>query len=337
MMMEHRLFSRNRHGAMILLVLGAVLHGCSAPSLLITPVSGRRSLVETQLSRESFWTRNKVALIDVSGILMNGPKYQLLSEGEHPVSLLLEQLDKARSDRRVKAVILRINSPGGTVVASELMHDEITHFKKSGKPIVAVMMDVAASGGYYIACACDVILAQPSSVTGSIGVVMQLFDVSGTMEMIGVKSDAIVSGEHKDTGSPFRTMRPEERELFQNIVNDMYERFVTVVDAGRADLDGQSVRRLADGRVYTASQALEEGLIDGIASMREAVRIAKRRAGLQRARLVTYHRPLDYRPNYYARSAGTPGSDVNLIKFNGATWLDRMTPRFMYLWAPGRF
>ena len=309
--------------------------GCAPSSLLITPVAGGRALVETELSRDSFFARDKIALLDVTGVLINAPKPQLLGEGEHPVGLLLEQLDKARRDRLVKAVILRINSPGGAVTASELMHDEITHFKKSGKPILAVMMDVAASGGYYIACACDEIVAQPSTVTGSIGVVMQMFDISDTMNMIGIRSDAIISGTFKDTGSPYRAMRPEERELFQNVVDDMYERFIDVVVDGRPKLDEAAVRRLADGRIYTATQALEAGLIDRIATLREAIALAKRRAGTKRIRLVAYQRPLGYRPNYYTRAPLPPGGAVTLLNIDLASWLSRSTPRFMYLWAPG--
>ena len=140
--------------------------------------------METELSRDSLFAFDKIAIIEVSGVITNARRRRLLAEGEHPVSLLLEQLEKARRDRFVKAVLLRINSPGGTVVASELMHDEISHFRKSGKPIIAVMMDLATSGGYYIACACDEIIAQPSTTTGSIGVIMQLFDLTGTMNIV---------------------------------------------------------------------------------------------------------------------------------------------------------
>ena len=321
---------RNRTGAIVLLVLAS----CSAPSLLITPVRTQPALQETLLSRDSLFATDKIALIDVSGVIMNSPKPQLLGAGEHPVSVLLEQLDKARRDKNVKAVILRINSPGGTVVASELMHDEITHFRKqTGKPVIAVLMDVAASGGYYIACACDEIIAQPSTVTGSIGVVMQLFDVSGTMDLIGVRSNAIISGTFKDSGSPFRTMRPEERALFQEIVNDMYERFVGVVAAGRPGLDEDAARKLADGRVYTSNQALEAGLIDRIATLRQSIALTKKRIGSRRVRLITYHRPPTYRPNYYAT---TPASlDINLINVDAASLGLNHTPRFMYLWTPG--
>ncbi len=307
--------------------------GCSAPSLLITPVSGRRTLVETELSRDSFFARDKIALLDVTGVIQNAESGGLFSAGEHPVSLLLEQLDKARRDPRVKAVILRINSPGGTVVASELMHDEITHFRKSGKPVIAVMMDVAASGGYYVACACDEIVAQPSTVTGSIGVIMLLVDVTGTMNLIGVKTDAITSGVHKDSGSPFRTMRPEERQLFEGVVEDMYERFVRVVDAGRPSLDEAKVRALADGRIYTAGQALETGLIDRIASLRDTIEATKKRIGAENVRLVAYHRAHDYRPNYYAQSPPPP-VNVNLLNLQVPSAFPP-PPRFLYLWHPG--
>lgn len=310
---------------------------CSAPSLLITPVSGRRDLVETELSTDSWLAMNKIALIDLSGVIANAERSPWFgSGGEHPVSLLLEQLDAARTDPMVKAVVLRINSPGGTVVASELMHQEIAHFRKtSGKPVVAMLMDVAASGGYYVACACDEIIAQPSTVTGSIGVIMQMVDVTGTMNFIGVKTDAITSGNFKDAGSPLRTMKPEERQLFQNMVNDMYDRFVTVVREGRPRLDEATVRKLADGRVYTAKQALEAGLIDRIATMREGIDRAKERASLKKVRLVTYMRSYDYRPNYYAASPSpAPGASIDLLKLNPAAWLESSTPKFMYLWRP---
>ena len=315
--------------------LGLAIGGCNAPGLLITPVSGRQTLVETVLERDSLFAWDKIALIELNGVIVNAPKPQLLGKGEHPVSYLLEQLEKARRDRAVKAVILRVNSPGGAVVASELMHEDILHFRESGKPVIALMMDVAASGAYYIACACDEIVAQPSTVTGSIGVMMQMLDVSETMRMIGVKADAITSGEHKDAGSPLRPMRAEERELFQGIIDQMYDRFVKVVAEGRPELDEDAVRSVADGRIYTASQALELGLIDRIASMRETVDAVKKRVGVKKVRLVTYHRSLGYKPNIRASVPGRHDGDVNLLNVDLSDWPLTPTPRFMYLWAPG--
>lgn len=322
-------------GSVLLGLVLATVGGCAPPSFLITPVSARRALVETELSRDSFVARDKIALISISGLIINVHSSGLLSAGEHPVSLLLEELDKARRDRRVKAVILRINSPGGGVVASELIHAEIKRFRQSGKPVIAVFMDVAASGGYYVACACDEIVAQPSTVTGSIGVIMRLFEISETMKILGIKSDAITSGRHKDTGSMFRPMRSEEREIFQTIIDQMYERFVDVVAAGRPKLDKQAVRKLADGRIYSAGQALELGLIDRIAPMHEVIEQTKKRIGSKHVRLVAYHRPHGYRPNYYATASDGPETNINLFNINLPSLLTNPGPQFLYLWQPG--
>jgi protease-4 len=303
---------------------------------LVTPVSTNRELVEETIASEGL-AGDKIAVLDVEGIILNMPAPQFIGEGEHPVSRLLEQLDKARKDKSVRGVLLRINSPGGSVTASELMHDEITHFRKStGKPVVAVMMDVCASGGYYIACACDRIVAQNSTVTGSIGVIMQLFDFSGTMQKIGMAAPAITSAENKDAGSPFKTMTPEQRAIFQGIVDKMFAQFVDAVAQGRPKLTREQVLALADGRVYLAPQALEAGLIDEIADMRGSIEGLKRALGLKRIRLVTYRRPLGYRPNYYAHGAGAPeaGTQVNLINIETAqSWLNP-SPQFLYLWSP---
>ena len=324
-------------GASLLVAFPCVLSaGCYHGGILLTPVSTRRELVESTLIRESFFARDKIAIIDVTGTISNSTSSGLFGSGENPTSLLLEQLHKARRDSHVKAVLLRINSPGGTVTASELMHDEIRVFRKeTGKPVIAVLMDVAASGGYYIACACDEIVAHPSTITGSIGVIMQTFQIGGTLAKLGVTTDAITSGPNKDAGSPFRSMTPDERELFQKIIDEMYERFVQVVVEGRPKLDEETVRRIADGRVYTAAQAVELGLVDRLATMREVIRSTKKLIGAEKVRVVAYHRPLGYKPNYYAH-APSPGSiDINLIRIDLPDWLGSATPQFMYLWQPG--
>lgn len=322
--------------AVLVLPFAVPTAGCKAPSLLITPVSGRKDLAETEILRDGAMTRDKIVLIDVSGMIRNSDSGFILNPRDNPVSVLLEHLDKAARDSSVKAVILRINTPGGTVVASELMHDEITHFReKTGKPVVAVMMDLATSGGYYIACACDEIVAQPSTVTGSIGVLMLMFDASGTMNKIGLRSEAITSGKYKDAGSPLKPMAPDEREIFRNMVMDMYERFVTVVKAGRPNLSDEDVRRLADGRVYTAGQALDAGLVDRIASLREVTCGLRDELELRGVKLVTYHRPYEYTPNYYASGpVGPPTTNVNLLNINLPGSLLPRSPEFLYLWAP---
>ncbi|MCH7812725.1 MAG: signal peptide peptidase SppA [Planctomycetes bacterium] len=303
--------------------------------ILLTPVSTNRALTEKTIYREGVWASDKVAVIDVEGLLINAHAAQLFGSGEHPVGLLLEQLDKARRDASVKGVVLRINSPGGTVTASELMHEEVTRFRaKTHKPVIAVLMDVAASGGYYVACACDQIFAQRSTITGSIGVIMQTFDLTGTMAKLGVRGDAITSGPNKAAGSPFAKMTDDQRAIFQEIVDQLYGQFVEVVAAGREDLDEDQVRDLADGRVYTAAQALEAGLIDRIGTMRDAIAEVKSRAGLDKIRLVRYHRPAGYVANYHAAVPQRPG-DVNLINFDLPDLWSLTVPRFLYLWAPG--
>ncbi len=311
--------------------------GCAPTAFKITPVSVDRTLKEQELLRDPGWVSDKIALIDVDGVIMNRHSGQMFSEGEHPVSLLLEKLAAAQRDRAVKAVVLRINSPGGSVTASELMHEEITRFKKTGKPVVAMMMDVAASGGYYIACACDDIIAYPSTVTGSIGVIMQTVDLSGTLAKLGVSTDAITSGPRKAAGSPLRPMSAEDRALFQTVIDEMFQRFVDVVDEGRPDLSRERVLELADGRIYTARQAHEAGLVDRIGNLRDAIKRAKELAGIERARVVTYQRPLSWHPNIYAQAPGTQrnGASINLINLNWPSWLRPGEVQFMYLWSPG--
>jgi len=321
--------------AVIVVSLLVATGGCMPQGLLIQPVSTNQALVETVVYREAAFASDKIAVVDVDGLLINAHEPELFSRGEHPVGLLLEQLDKARRDRRVKGVVLRINSPGGTVTAAELMHQEIARFReKTGTPVVAALMDVAASGGYYVACACDEIIAQRSTVTGSIGVLMQTFDLTGTMAKLGIGADAVTSGPHKDAGSPFSKMTAEQRAIFQAIVDELYDQFVAVVAAGRPNLDEPQVQALADGRVYTAGQALEFGLIDRIGTIRDAVAAAKTRSGAKKVRVVRYRRPLGYVANYHAAAPPQPG-DVNLINFD-LPWLWTLTtPRFLYLWAPG--
>jgi len=313
------------------------LCGCPAPGgIKITPVPADQTLHEHVVHRDKGWVSNRIAIIDISGVLMNNRTPGLLSEGEHPVSLFMEKLSAAEKDNRVKAVILRVNSPGGTVTASDTMYQEILAFKKkSGKPVIAFFQDVAASGGYYLSCAADEIMAQRTSVTGSIGVIMQMFNFAGSMAKLGMTADAITSGAHKDTGTPFRPMRAEERALFQKLVDDFYEQFVNAVAAGRPKLTTEQVRTLADGRVYNADQALAAGLIDRIGTLHDAIDVAKQRAQITSALAVSYRRPGDWSPNIYSQAPSQQAQTLNLIN---VTLPDLWTsePRFMYIWLPGR-
>ncbi|MFQ5807820.1 MAG: signal peptide peptidase SppA, partial [Phycisphaerae bacterium] len=241
-----------------------VLAGCAPMSFLITPVPRARDLVESEVLRESIWADKKIALIDVDGVLRNEREKSFITPpGENPVSLFKEKLDKAASDNKVRAIVVRINSPGGGVTATHLMYTELKRFKKkTAKPVIASMLDVAASGGYYIACAADKIYAHPTSVTGSIGVVMVAPDFSGTMGKLGVRANIIKSGDMKDAGSPLREMKEAERAVFQQMIDTMYERFLNVVADARPAIDEGRLKKIADGRVCLAPEAKECGLID---------------------------------------------------------------------------
>jgi len=287
--------------------------------------------------RDGRFTPDKIALIDVSGLLTNSYQKGLLSEGENPVSFLTEKLDAAAEDPRVKAVVLRINSPGGGVTASDLMYQEILAFrKKTGRPVVAMMLDVAASGGYYIACACDEIVAHPTTVTGSIGVVMMTFSLNGALEKLYIKTHTMKSGPLKDAGSPFRDMTDEDRKIFQGLIDTFYQRFLEVVASGRTKLTPEQIKTLADGRVYSAGDALKHGLVDRLGSLRDAVAVAKEKCGAKAVRVVMYHRPLGWAPNAYARAPIGQPSTVNMINVNLPDWLQAGARTFMSLWTPGR-
>ncbi len=313
------------------------LSGCGPTAYKIVPIPVDRTLDETDLIDEGGLAPAKIVLIDVQGVLINMHKPSFFEEGENPVSVFVEKLDRAAKDRSVRAVVLRINSPGGGVTASDLMHQELLAFKQrtGGKrPVVAVLMDVAASGGYYVACGADEIVAQPTSVTGSIGVIMQLFSFSGTMGKIGAETTAIKSGEMKDAGSPFKKLSPAEREIFQDLVNQYFDRFVQVVAKGRPKLTEAQIRKVADGRVYSAQQALDLGFVDRIGTLRDALAGIKQRIGAQRVRVVMYHRPLGWRPNIYA-DAPSVAPQFNLLNVEIPQSLSLPQAQFMYLWAPG--
>lgn len=276
----------------------------------------------------------KILLIQLDGLLTEEAiSESLFAPGESRVARLREELERARLDPEVGALLLRINSPGGTVTASDILHHEILRFKQQrGVPVVAQLMGVAASGGYYVAMAADRVIAQPTAVTGSIGVIFGGINVAGLMEKVGIEDQTLVSGPYKDAGSILREMTPEERAQLQSVLDDMFQRFVSVVEAGRPELGPDAIARLADGRIYSAPQALENGLVDQLGDLHDAVAAARDAAGLSRSRVVTYHRPREFRNNLYSVTAPPVGSGPAL----GSWWKALLpAPAFLYLWTPG--
>jgi protease-4 len=317
--------------ALALLVALAVA-GCSVISLDLTPRV--RPLTEKTVEGRG---HDKILLTEVSGFISDDAGSSSLSLTAPPprVPLLVrirEELDKASKDKRIKALVLRINSPGGTVTASDIVFREVQLFRaRTGVPVIAVMMDVAASGGYYIALAADTIVAHPTTVTGSIGVIMVSANAEGLMQKLGLAATTIKSGEHKDMGSPFRTLTSEERGIFQGIIDDLQRQFVAKV-ADRRKIPLETVRKLADGRVFTADQALASGLVDQVGYLPDAIALARRAAGLSEAKVVIYRRPHQYRATYYAQAESPPsGLEASLTS---AAALSGLGPKFLYLWLP---
>jgi protease-4 len=317
----------------VLLLLTLATPGCIVPLGSFALLGGRRPLDETTVEGRG---RAKVLLIDVSNVITDMPSKRAfgLVEEESTIERVESELKRADDDRRIKAIVLRINSPGGGVTASDLLYSDLVRFKrKHDIPVVAALGDLAASGGYYVACAADRIVAHPTTVTGSIGVILMNLNLEGLLAKVGVRNETFKAGEHKDLLSPFRGATPEERRIVQTILDNLHARFVSVVRESRPRLDEARVAELTDGRIFDASQALGAGLVDEIGDLHAAIAAAEEAAGVKEARVVMYHRPDETRENIYSAAFGLP-AQVNILPLDlGA--LAGSGVRFMYLWAPG--
>ena len=211
---------------------------------------------------------DRIALIKIEGVILDSTD-------------TIEELRRYKDSSGIKAIILRINSPGGGVVPSQEIYEEVKKIRDEGeKKVVVSMGTVAASGGYYIASASDRIVANPGTLTGSIGVIMELANVEGLFKKIGVESVVIKSGRNKDVGSPFRKMSPEERVILQQLMDDVHDQFIQAVAEGRG-LTEAEVRELADGSVFTGRQAQELGLVDDIGNLQDTIRLTADIAGIK--------------------------------------------------------
>jgi len=244
----------------------------------------------------------RVAVVRVEGVLVTGGGGQFAGMTASAEEVAA-QLDRARRDPNLRAVVLRINSPGGSAAAAQEITRAIERLKATGKPVVASLGDTAASGGYWIAAATDRIVANPASLTGSIGVIIETVHLAELYRKLGVGVDTVKSGPYKDMGSPTRPLVPEERAIFQSMVDDVYQQFLDVVCAGR-DMDRERVRQLADGRVFTGRQALEVGLVDQLGDLHEAINWAAGAAGLPEEPPVVELTP---RPWWYGLLRGIEG------------------------------
>lgn len=335
-----------RMRSLFLIGLSALLlQGC----IIVPPLFGERRgplEVETLEPAKRFFSTDRILVLDLTGVVDIETRGGLFSSSRPGMLIQLkDRLKYAKKDRTLKAVILRVNSPGGSVTASDLIYHELVSFKEARPdvPIIAFMQDVAASGGLYVAMAADEIYALPTTVTGSIGVIAMLPDLQGLSDKVGLGMRVIKSGKNKDLGSPWRDMTEEDRAIFQGLIDSMYEKFVTVVLEGREEqgLTREQLLTFADGRILTAEQAESHGIIDGVVYPDDVFKRAKELARTSDAAIVSYEYPYSNRQgNFYATSNAAGASapfpqQINLLNID--LGLDRAIPvdtRFHYLWLP---
>lgn len=279
--------------------------------------TGQKGIFTEEVVREGPYG-TKIAVITLQGIID--------SEKARDV---YRQLKLARKDERVKGLIIRVNSPGGTISASDQIYNEILRCRdETGKPVVAFMQGVAVSGGYYTSVACDKIIAEPTTITGSVGVIMGHFVLQELLEeKLGIHPVIIKSGLKKDWPSPFEPTTEEQRQYIQDkLITPAYERFVQIVADGRPSLTLADVKRLGDGSIYGAQEALDEKLIDKIGYLDEAIEMACSLAGVEEAKVVEYTKP-------FSLAGFLRSSNRNILKIDKATLYELSMPEVLYLWS----
>ncbi len=210
--------------------------------------------------------KDKVACVELTGPIFNSKD-------------IVNQLKKYQKNKSIDAIVFRIESPGGTIGASQEIYEEVKKIRDSGKIIVASMGNIAASGGYYVACGANKIVANPGTITGSIGVIIEFLNIRELADKLGLKFEIIKSGKFKDTGNPYRELTPEERKYFQKVIDDSFQQFVETVHKERG-IDKESLLSIADGRIFTGKQAKELRLIDELGSYEDAISLAIKLSGI---------------------------------------------------------
>ncbi|HTI52190.1 MAG TPA: signal peptide peptidase SppA [Planctomycetaceae bacterium] len=264
---------------------------------------------------------DKLAIIRVSGTIM--PPF---------TRRVIQAIEKARDDESVKGVVLAVNSPGGLVTDSHQIYHQLKKLSEK-KPIVVAMGSMAASGGYYISMGAGdkaQIFAEPTTWTGSIGVIIPHYEIAGLAEKIGVRSEPLKTGEFKDALSPFRALTEREKALWEDILNQSFEQFLDVIDDNRSNLNTEQVRELATGQIYTAKDAKAKGLVDEIGFEEDAIDALKKKTGFSDVRVVTYEHPLSLVDALMGSSrAPDPATSWQAL-------VDSTIPRAMYLCSWGQ-
>ncbi|MBR9985446.1 MAG: signal peptide peptidase SppA [Desulfosarcina sp.] len=312
------------------MLIAIFFFGCATPRItLFSDASDPLREVTLEGSAD-----DKILVIPITGVITDSAKSRTLRTMPSLVQEVVSHLRLAEADDRVKAVLFKIDSPGGTTTASDILYHEIVAFKqRTGKKVVVCMMNLATSGGYYVALPADVIMAHPTTVTGSIGVILMRPQVSGLMEKIGVDVRVNKSGENKDMGSPFRPITPAEENMLQDLADTLGRRFVDLVKQHRR-LDGPRLATVADARVFLADAAVAAGLVDKTGYLQDAIAEAKALAALAADARVVVYRRTDY-PNdnlYNTLTSGTRANPTPMVDMGPIGDLLSLDAGFYYLW-----
>ena len=280
--------------------------------------------------------KGKVVVISIQGVISTSPDEKFLRSMPSMVQEVVAQLRMAAKDDEIQCLLLKVDSPGGTTTASDMLYNELLAFKKkTGKKIVVVMMDIAASGGYYISLPADVIMAHPTTVTGSIGVIFMRPKITGLMDKLGVEMAVNTFGENKDMGSPFRQPNEKEQAIFQDVTDGLGKRFLGLV-AKHRELSDHNLSDIATARIYLAEEALSLGLVDKIGYLDDALSEAKRISGLaEKARVIAYRRSEFPNDNLYNPSTAKLSETTRpLVDLGISNAVNHLKPGFYYIWAP---
>jgi len=275
----------------------------------------------------------KVAIIDVDGVLVNENQTGLMSAGNNPIDSFRAKLDYAAGRKDIAALVLRIHSPGGGVTACDIMHRDLQRFRAvTGRPVVACLMDVAAGGAYHLATAADEIVAHPTTVTGGLGVILNLYNLEDLLAQFNIVGVSIKSGSQVDMGSPLRMIPTQSRELLQQMADGFQERFRdSIIQARGAGLTGDE--EFWDGRVLTAQQALSFGLIDSIGYLDDALQVATWHSGAAPGNVVMLHPCRQPVQSIYTVTPNRPiQGDLMPLDVPGLS--RAKLPTFLYMWQP---
>jgi protease-4 len=311
-------------------LIAILCFGCAGPRITLFP-DASDPLREMTLEGHA---ADKIQVIPITGLISDAPKGRVMGTRPSVVQEVVSHLRLAEKDDKVKAVLLKIDTPGGTTTASDMLYHELAAFKaRSGKKIVACMMNIATSGGYYIALPADMIMAHPTTVTGSVGVILMRPDVSQLMEKIGVGLQVNKSGVNKDMGSPFRPITPAEENMLQDLADTLGKRFIDLVARHRR-LNDEQLAAVADARLFIADAALAAGMVDKIGYLSDAITEAKRIAGLDAdARVVTYRRTEYADDNLYNSLTSAARTEaIPLVDMGPIADLFTLDAGFYYIW-----